>query len=109
MSFALLRNPVRRAAVAGVRATPRVNAGFRASFRHNSTAAPTPKKSNTGLYLGIAALAVAGGGFYYLNAANEAGAAGAQAKANFVPTRDDYQKVCVRVVKNSYTSFHCDF
>lgn len=93
MSFALLRNPVRRAAVAGIRATPRVNAGFRASFRHNSTAA-SPKKSNTGLYLGVAALAVAGGGFYYFNATNEAGAAGAQVKANFVPTKDDYQKVC---------------
>ncbi|KAG6891563.1 heme peroxidase [Termitomyces sp. T32_za158] len=101
MSSALLRNPVRRAAVAGIRATPRANAGFRASFRHNSTAAPTPKKSNTGLFLGIAALAVAGGGFYYLNAANEAGSAnaGAQAKANFVPTRDDYQKVYNKIAE----------
>ncbi|KAG6874511.1 hypothetical protein C0995_010421 [Termitomyces sp. Mi166 len=101
MSFSLLRNPIRRAAVVGIRATPRVNATFRASFRYNSTAAPTPKKSNVGLYLGIAALAVAGGSFYYFSDASNAGTAqsGAQAKANFVPTKEDYQKVYNRIAE----------
>ncbi|KAG6817497.1 hypothetical protein H0H87_008122 [Tephrocybe sp. NHM501043] len=102
MSFALLRVPIRRVAVAGIRATPRAN--FRASFRHNSTAAPKQApKSNTGLFLGIGALVAAAGGFYLYSNSDEAATAaksGVQAskvKANFVPTKEDYQKVYNRI------------
>ncbi|KAG6865480.1 hypothetical protein C0991_002192 [Blastosporella zonata] len=103
MSFALLRNPVRRAAVAGIRATPRAN--FRASFRHNSTAAPKPApKSNIGLFLGLgAAVAAAGGYFIYTNqdvaTAVKSEAQAAKVKANFVPTKEDYQKVYNRIAE----------
>ncbi|KAG6820276.1 hypothetical protein H0H93_002888 [Arthromyces matolae] len=101
MSFSLLRNPIRRATIAGIRATPRVNAlnsGFRASFRHNSTQANPAPKSNSNVFLIVGALAVAGaGGYFYLNqdaaTAAKSGVQAAKVKANFVPTQDDYQKV----------------
>ncbi|KAK0213236.1 heme peroxidase [Desarmillaria ectypa] len=74
----------------------RVN--YRSAFRRfNSTQAPTPK-SNTGLYVGLAALAIGGGaGYYYLS---DSSAAPAQA-TTFTPTKEDYQKVYITSIKLS--------
>ncbi|KAG6919361.1 heme peroxidase [Tephrocybe rancida] len=104
MSFAALRAPIRRAAFSGIRTTSR--ASFRGSFRHNSTAAPksAPKKSNVGLYVGLAAFAAAGGYYFYnesqgATTAVKSGIQAAKVKANFVPTKEDYQKVYNRIAE----------
>ena len=102
MSFAALRAPVRRAVVS---ATPRASARARTTFRKYSTA-PTPppaKSNNAWLFAGLG-VALAGAGFYvYSSQSDSARAAGtavkstaqaAKSKANFVPTKEDYQKVC---------------
>lgn len=69
---------------------------FRSTFRRYSTEPPAPK-SNTGLYIGIAAL-VGGGATYFLYDSNAAksGAQSVKVKANLTPTQEDYQKVRVR-------------
>ncbi|KAG6812710.1 heme peroxidase [Tricholoma furcatifolium] len=105
MSFALLRNPLRRAAVSSIRATPRTT--FRAGFRHNSTAAPKPApKSKSNLYIGLAAFAAAGvASYFYFSEESEAGAAlksgvqASKAAVPFVPTQEDYQKVYNRIAQ----------
>jgi cytochrome c peroxidase len=98
MSFALLRAPLRKA----VFTVPIPKAQLRTSFRRFSTAPPpeAPKKSNTGLFIGIgAAVAVGGFAFYYFGSGEEAGTAIksgvqiAKVKVNFVPSQADYQKV----------------
>lgn len=101
MSFALLRAPIRRAAVST--ATPR--AAFRSSYRRFSTnpPPPPPKSSNIGLFAGLGIAALAGGAYYYYYAISPAGAdAGTAAKsalqsakaaAKFTPSKEDYQKV----------------
>lgn len=103
MSFTLLRAPLRKPfPLPFPRAQLKVTS--RPSFRKFSTPPsppPAPKKSNTGLYLGLGA-AIAAGGFayyYFEGSGKEAGSAikaGVQvvkAKANFVPSQADYQKV----------------
>lgn len=99
MSFALLRAPLRRAAFSG--AIPR--ATVRTSYRKFSTPTPPPApkaKSNNGLFIGLgAAVAVGGLAVYLYSDSTETGTAvksgiqAAKVKANFVPTKEDYQKV----------------
>lgn len=102
MSFlAALRAPARRAAFANA---PRasVRTSTRTAFRKYSTA-PEGKSSNTLLYATLGGVVLAGAGYYVYSsssdAAKEAGTAvkgAAQAvkvATNFVPTKEDYQKV----------------
>lgn len=94
--------PLRKAPL-GVQ-VPRVQ--VRAAFRKYSTEAPQ-SKSNTTLYASLGA-AVAVGGFalyYYTDAGKEAGSAvksgiqSVKVKANFVPTKQDYIKVCTIICR----------
>ncbi|KIM75963.1 hypothetical protein PILCRDRAFT_826808 [Piloderma croceum F 1598] len=89
MSLNVLRAPIRRAVVCA----PFPKARLRPSFRHYSTP-PPERKSNFGLYagLGVAVLGAAGYYLYTSNTGSVTEAAGAL-KANFKPTREDYQKV----------------
>lgn len=102
MSFlAALRAPARRAAFAGA---PRasVRTSTRTAFRKYSTA-PEGKSSNTLLYAGLGGVVLAGTGYYIYasssDTAKEAGTAvksaaqSAKAAVNFVPSKEDYQKV----------------
>jgi cytochrome c peroxidase len=103
MSFAALRAPARRVAFSNA---SRVTARARPAYRKYSTT-PTPppaaKSSNALIYGGLGALALAGAGFYIYSSqsdtAREAGSAArsaaqsAKSLANFVPTKEDYQKV----------------
>ena len=114
MSLAALRSSFRnrtpfptaalrtQSASANGRGILRNSAQFRRRFF--STEPPVePKKSNTALFAGLGLAAVGGIAFYVYTSqsdtAREAGTAlksGAQAAkvaANFVPTKDDYQKV----------------
>jgi len=89
MSLNVLRAPIRRAALCA----PFPKTRLRPSFRHYST--PPPEgKSSFGLYagLGLAVLGAAGFYVYSSNTGSVTEAAGAL-KANFKPTREDYQKV----------------
>lgn len=77
---------------------------MRSSFRKYSTeSTPTPQqKSNTALYAALGSVAVAGLGYFIYASSDTAKEAGTAAKsagqaikvaANFVPTKEDYQKV----------------
>lgn len=105
MSFvAALRVSTRRAAfstVPSTRATP-----VRSAFRKYSTTPPPPeaKSSNTMVFAGIGLAALAGAGYYvYASSSDSAKEASTAVKSavqagkvitKFVPTKDDYQKVC---------------
>jgi len=104
MSFVALRASIRKVPLSAARA-PRV---FRnQAFRKYST--ETPTKSNTALFAGLGAAAVGGIAFYVYTSssdtAKEAGTAlksGAQvakAAANFVPSKEDYQKVYNKIAE----------
>ncbi|KAF5383440.1 hypothetical protein D9757_006083 [Collybiopsis confluens] len=107
MSFSLLRAPIRRAALP--KSFPRTQLAnqIRISSRRFSTpppeAGPAPK-SNTILYVGIGAVFVAAGVAYFTlsdsgSTAVKSGVQAAKVKANFVPTKEDYQKVYNRIAK----------
>ncbi|KZP34409.1 class II peroxidase [Athelia psychrophila] len=107
MSFNALRAPARRAAVQ-LRGVPKSQ--LRSSFRRYTTETPPPKaSSNAGLYFGLGAVALGGVGYYLFssesNAAKETvsaakgGIQAAKAKANFVPTQEDYQKVYNKIAE----------
>ncbi|RDB16907.1 Cytochrome c peroxidase, mitochondrial [Hypsizygus marmoreus] len=100
MSFSLLRAPLRSAALTSARSVPR--AQFRSAFRKYSTTPPPPaqKSSSKTLLLSLGAAAGVGAvAFYYYGDSREAvtalksGVQAAKAKTNFVPTKEDYQKV----------------
>ncbi|GBE80585.1 Cytochrome c peroxidase, mitochondrial [Sparassis crispa] len=109
MSLAAIRVSARRGAFAAPVA--RVPRTFRNSaFRRYSTEAPKTKSSNTALFAGLGLAAAAGGLAFYIyssssDTAKQAGTAlksGAQAvkvAANFVPTKEDYQKVYNRIAE----------
>jgi len=102
MSLNVLRAPIRRAAFC----SPFPKTRLRPSFRNYSTP-PSERKSNFGLFagLGVAALGAVGFYLYTSNTGSVTGAAGAlKAKANFKPTREDYQKV--RAVKARYPTIN---
>lgn len=103
MSFAALRASARRAAAFSAPSSRSAQAFRTSAFRKYSTEAPK-KSSNTALLAGLGIAAVGGIALYVYSSsdtANEAGSAlksGAQSgkvAANFVPTKDDYQKVRV--------------
>jgi cytochrome c peroxidase len=90
--------PLRRAAFSTTISHRATRAGLK--FRRFSTAAPPPK-SNTTLYVGIGAAAVGGFALYYFtNLGNEtnttvkSASQTAKSAVGFVPTKEDYQKVC---------------
>ncbi|KAF9467405.1 cytochrome c peroxidase [Collybia nuda] len=105
MSFALLRAPLRKAAFSA--AIPRT--AVRTSYRKFSTPTPPPPpkaKSNNGLFIGLgAAIAVGGLAVYLYSDSTETGTAVksgiqvAKVKANFVPTKEDYQKVYNKIAE----------
>ena len=72
-----------------LRAPPMLAArqALRSSRRHYSDA--PPKKSNTGLYVGIGALATAGAGYFFYTSNSKA----VTTTKVFTPTHEDYQKV----------------
>lgn len=99
MSLNALRTSIRKAALPATRA-PRV---FRnTATRRYSTEVP-PKKSNTALFAGLGAAAVGGIALYVYTSSSDSakeagtalksGAQSAKALANFVPSKEDYQKV----------------
>jgi cytochrome c peroxidase len=114
MSFSALRLTSRRAFAAARAAPARATATpFRnTAFRGYSTAPEAGKSSggSSALWwgLGIATLAGAGGYVYYSDSdvAKEAGTAAksgaqiAKAAVNFVPTKEDYQKVYNRIAEH---------
>ncbi|KAI5115692.1 hypothetical protein M0805_002835 [Coniferiporia weirii] len=102
-SFAALRVSTRRAAFA---AAPRsaVRTNMRASFRKYSTESAEPKKAgNTWLYASLGGAALVSAGYYFYASSSEtskevgtaakSAAQSAKVLANFVPTKEDYQKV----------------
>ncbi|KAF9073649.1 heme peroxidase [Rhodocollybia butyracea] len=103
MSFSLLRGTIRRNVATGSLPRAQLRNQLRISARRFSTPppeAPAPK-SNTPLYVGIGAVVAAGVAFYAFsdsgNTAIKSGVQAAKVKANFVPTKDDYQKVYNRI------------
>ncbi|KAG1863817.1 heme peroxidase [Suillus subluteus] len=107
MSFAAIRAPLRRQALSASfkRAELRTS-----SFRKYSTEAPPAAKSNTGLYVGLGAVVLGGGVAYYLygsssetgkvtSTALKSAAQSAKVATNFVPTKEDYQKVYNRIAE----------
>ncbi|RPD57600.1 cytochrome c peroxidase [Lentinus tigrinus ALCF2SS1-7] len=113
MSFAALRASARRVNVVASSARGSRVALRNSAFRKYSTevppSGPAPKGSNKLLIGGIAAAAVGGAAFWVYasnsSSAKEAGTAlksGAQAAkvaANYVPTKEDYQKVYNRIAE----------
>ncbi|KAF5357298.1 hypothetical protein D9758_005875 [Tetrapyrgos nigripes] len=106
MSFAFLRTPLRRAVVqrslprAELRNQFRSSAIRRYTTAESSSNPPPPPKSNTALFVGIGAVVAAGGVAYYVFSDSDTVKSGTQiakVKANFVPTKDDYQKVYNRI------------
>lgn len=102
MSFAAIRAPLRRQAWSASFKRPQLRTS---SFRKYSTEAPPAAKSNTGLYVGLGAVVLGGGVAYYLydsssetakvtSSALKSAAQSAKVATNFVPTKEDYQKVC---------------
>jgi cytochrome c peroxidase len=101
MSFAAIRAPLRRQALSASfkRAELRTS-----SFRKYSTEVPPAAKSNTGLYVGLGAVVLGGGVAYYLYDSSsetakvtsttlKSATQSAKVATNFVPTKEDYQKV----------------
>ena len=92
--------PLRRAA----RVVPKTTSSpFRASGnagRKYSTAPPPPegKSSSTTLFLGVGAAVAAGAAWYFFTDSGEntvkSGVQRAKVATNFVPTKEDYLKVC---------------
>ncbi|KAF8624625.1 hypothetical protein AX15_005779 [Amanita polypyramis BW_CC] len=109
MSLSLLRAPVRRAFVST--ATPR--AAVRTSYRRFTSGAPPPPppppqpKSNTGLFAGLGAAALAAGAYYIyfsesganVSTAAKSGVQAARVAAKFTPAKKDYQKVYNRIAE----------
>jgi len=98
MSFTVLRAPIRKAAFSA----PFSKAWqLRASCRKFTTPPPPPKatKSNTNLYLGLAAAIAAAGTTYYLLSDSIPAASLAPVKAKFNPTKEDYQKVYNKIAE----------
>ncbi|KAI0929950.1 heme peroxidase [Taiwanofungus camphoratus] len=105
MSLNALRTSIRKAALPATRA-PRV---FRnTATRRYSTEVP-PKKSNTALFAGLGAAAVGGIALYVYTSSSDSakeagtalksGAQSAKALANFVPSKEDYQKVYNKIAE----------
>lgn len=106
MSFSVFRAPLRNAAAANPmrRAARLPRTTFRTTFyrKYSEQTTPPPppapeaKSSNTALYVGIGAAAVGALAYYFYNTEAEntlkSGLQIAKVKANFVPTKDDYQK-----------------
>jgi len=93
LARAALRTTPRSALSAPARQVARQSAGRRFYSSETPPPPPPPKSSSsTWIWLTGAAVAVGGGGAWYLT--NQPGVAVAPAKPKvFVPTRDDYQKV----------------
>ncbi|KAJ3814778.1 heme peroxidase [Lentinula lateritia] len=100
MSFSLFRASVRKVATSGSLPRAQLRNQLRISIRKFSTPppeAPAPK-SNTTLYVGIGAVVAAAGAAFYSFSdsgtnAVKSGVQVAKVKTNFVPTKEDYQKV----------------
>lgn len=66
---------------------------LRSSGHRGYSSSNGTKTSNTGLYVGIGALAAAGAGGYYFYANNGQESGASVTKKPFAPTKEDYQKV----------------
>ncbi|TFY62568.1 hypothetical protein EVJ58_g3782 [Rhodofomes roseus] len=102
MSFGALRASLRKAPLNAVRPARAVRS---AGIRRYTTEVPkpeAPKKSNTALYAGLGVAAVGGIAFYVYTSSSDtakeagtlakSGAQAAKVAANFVPTKEDYEK-----------------
>ncbi|TBU40080.1 heme peroxidase [Dichomitus squalens] len=107
MSFAALRASARRATASAARA-PRVAVRNAAIRRYATESTPGPK-SNAALLGALGAAALAGGALWVYTSnsdttkeagtAVKSGAQAAKVAANYVPTKEDYQKVYNRVAE----------
>jgi hypothetical protein len=104
-SFAAsLRVPARRAALRATATTPPRTLSLRAGgFRRFSTESPkpAPKSSNTALYVGLGVLVAAAGSYLFFSADSaettfKKASQATKVAANFVPSKEDYQKVRIR-------------
>ncbi|KAL0566210.1 heme peroxidase [Marasmius crinis-equi] len=104
MSLSFLRAPIRKAAFSPSLARSSL---FRASaIRRYSTenpgSTPPPKSSNTALFAGLGVAALGGITYYLVSGSSDPVKTGVQAakvKANFVPSKEDYQKVYNRIAE----------
>lgn len=104
MSFAALRASARRTTASAVRVSPRVavrNAALR-RYATESAPPPPPKSSNVVLFGALGAAALATGAFFVFSSSDEATKDSSKSgihAANYVPTKEDYQKVYNRVAE----------
>ena len=98
MSFTALRASARRTTASAARLSPRVavrNAALR-RYATESAPPPPPKSSNAALFGALGAAALAGGAFYVFSSSDSAAEASSKPgihTANYVPTKEDYQRV----------------
>ena len=103
MSFAALRASARRATASTARVSPRVAVRNAAVRRYATEGAPPPppkSSSNAALFGALGAAVFAGGAFYVFSSSDSAAEASSKSSintANYVPTKEDYQKVSVAV------------
>ena len=101
MSFAALRASARRATASTARVSPRVAVRNAAVRRYATEGAPPPppkSSSNAALFGALGAAVFAGGAFYVFSSSDSAAEASSKSSintANYVPTKEDYQKVSV--------------
>ncbi|ESK84513.1 cytochrome c peroxidase [Moniliophthora roreri MCA 2997] len=111
MSLSFLRAPIKRAVFSPAIARAPLRTQFRAAqairrysaeTSSGSGSTPPPPKSNTALFIGLGAIVAAAGGYYVFSSDSDAvkyGVQAAKVKANFVPTKEDYQKVYNRITE----------
>jgi cytochrome c peroxidase len=107
----MFRNSVRRSLLNNTSTNARFALKQRVpAVRKYSTTTPPPSgKSNTALYVGLGLVVVAGAGYYVYASSDptareaatavKSGVQSAKAIANFVPSKEDYQKVYNRISK----------
>ncbi|KAF9264113.1 heme peroxidase [Marasmius fiardii PR-910] len=112
MSLSFLRAPIKKAAFSpslarssALRTTLRASAARRYTTENagsSSGSTPPPKSNTTVIFAGLGVVAIGAAAYYFLVDSGDLVKSGVQAakvKANFVPSKEDYQKVYNRVAE----------
>ncbi|KAJ8076343.1 heme peroxidase [Marasmius tenuissimus] len=109
MSLSFLRAPVKKAAFprslarsSALRNQFNRTSAIRRYSTENAGSTPPPKSSNTALFAGLGVAALGGAAYYLMSGSSDPVKTGVQAakvKANFVPSKEDYQKVYNRIAE----------